>query len=91
MFTKQDKDKMHNLKGDAGPIKYFYAVRKIVRERDVWPAYQIEIIAIQNDRVVKEELLDKPDTLSMILGKMTDLINPTNATELMSEHNSILA
>jgi hypothetical protein len=91
MFTKQDKDKMHNLKGDGGKIKYSYAIRRIERENDVWPAYQIEIIAIQNGRVIKEELLDKPDTLNMILGKMSDLINPITATEIMSEHNSIKA
>jgi len=91
MFTKQDKDKMHNLKGHGGVIKYSYAIRRIVRDNDAWPAYQIELIAIQNGRVIKEELLDKPDTLNMILGKMTDLINPMTSTESMSEHNSILA
>lgn len=59
-------------------IEYFFAVKKLGRidASDYWEAYQIKGIAVQSGRIVKELMLEKPDTKQMAMAKMELMINP---------------
>lgn len=46
------------------------------------PAYQIERIKVSDDKVTGRELLDRPDTLEMVLAKSNEALDPEAAIKL---------
>lgn len=76
MLTKNEKRDLRNQPQTGTPVKYFYAVRRVGKKDDQWPAYQVELVGTQYDRVVKREFIGKPDTLQMALSVAYDLMDP---------------
>ena len=62
----------------TAPLEYFFAVRKLGRlqPNDYWEAYQIEMLIVQDNKIVRRWLFDKPDTKQMTMAKMELMINP---------------
>lgn len=78
--------------GKAPPNKFrrFYALRKVSRQSDQHPAYQIEMVAVRDGEIIDHKFLGKPDTLAMVTGKIQEIVDPVNATENENETNFVL-
>lgn len=89
MIPKSEKKKKMDKKPSTGKIEYYYALRRVPRETDHWPAFQVEVVGIDGDQLVKKQLLGKPDTLTMVMATLTELTDPRNATEHTNETISL--
>lgn len=76
---------------DKSKARRFYAIRKLHRNGDHHPPYQIEMVLIKDGLVLEQRFIGKPDTLSMANGSLQTILDPINALEDEDETNSVLA
>lgn len=80
LFKKEEKQQA------LLPIRKFFAIRKLpLSPGDHHPPYQIEVASIQGGHVLSLDLLDKPDTLQMIIGKFNIIANPDSEENTYEE------
>lgn len=63
-------------KSDSPIDKYIKVVKLPLAPNDAWEAFQIKQVLVQNGKVIKESLVDKPDTKQMTLAKAELMLNP---------------
>lgn len=64
-------------------MRKFYALRALPqKDGDHWPAYQIEVVQIDKNKVVKSWMYGKPDTKEMCIALMGEFADPTNLDKL---------
>lgn len=56
----------------------FCRMRRVEVVNSHWPAYQAEVVYIQGDKIVRRELLGKPDMFEYVYAQIADQLDPRN-------------
>lgn len=64
-------------KNSSDTKETFFRCKKLGKgPNDYWDSYQIEVCVLQGNKIIKREMVDKPDTKQMTLAKAELMLNP---------------
>ena len=70
----------------------FYALRELpMKQGDHHPAFQIEVVELEKNKVVGSWMYGKPDTKQMCISLMSEFADPTNLDKLEDTNETSLS
>lgn len=70
---------------DAAPVEQFLRILELERKPgDTYVGYQIQRVVVQGDKVLKREMVGKPDMFEYAFTQAGELIDPRNRLETVA-------